>query len=244
MRTVCIECGDNAAAQFRRFSETVVKLEQCESCGENVDKYVEFDGVLVSLDVLLHRKPAFRHVLFNRDFNAHWKLGIVFLICTSYTRWSSSRIIYGEDGVSSNLPAAHQLDALLLYAMELKFYLMFLLSALDLFVFILSTSCLSRIFSAHPKVPFPVFARGLVLFSYARLVAVPLLIWGEAESLAISVGLANLLLFTSYVTAVSALSNIDLIRSSAIVGVSTLLQFGLGSALESLILVSVSSIAI
>jgi len=244
MQTVCVECGVKAPVAYRWYTESAVKLVQCENCGENVDKYVEFDGVLVSLDVLLHRKPAFRHVLFNADFKAHWKLGIVFLICTSYTRWSSSRFVYGEDGVSSDLPAAHQLDALLLYAMELKFYLMFLLSAFDLMVFIVSASFLARRFSPLPVVPLQLFARGLVLFSYARLVAVPLLIWGEAESLAISVGLANLLLFTSYVTAVSALANIDLILSSAIVGVSTLLQHLLGSAAESIAFGGLLSIAV
>lgn len=40
MRTVCIECGDNAAAQFRRFSESVVKLEQVtliRSCSDPPD---------------------------------------------------------------------------------------------------------------------------------------------------------------------------------------------------------------
>ena len=58
---------------------------------------------------------------------------VVFLICTSYTRWSSSQFVAGSDGATDTLPAAHHLDALLLYAMELKFYLMFLLSAFDLF---------------------------------------------------------------------------------------------------------------
>ena len=58
---------------------------------------------------------------------------VVFLICASYTRWSSSRLAE-KDGVIEDTPtAAHDVDALLLYAMELKFYLMFLLSALDLF---------------------------------------------------------------------------------------------------------------
>ena len=68
-------------------------------------------------------------------------------------------------------------------------------------VFIVSAVFLARRFSSNADIPFPLFARGLVLFSYARLVAVPLLIWGEADTLAVSVGLANLLLFTSYVTA-------------------------------------------
>jgi len=242
MTTLCVECGVKAPVAYRWYTDLAVKLVQCESCGENVDKYVEFDGVLVSLDVLLHRKPAFRHVIFNSEFTAYWKLGIVFLICTSYTRWSASRL--PGDGATDSIPAAHQLDALLLYAMELKFYLMFLLSAFDLFVFILSAAFLSRRFSSLPSIPFSFFARGLVLFSYARLVAVPLLIWGEAETLAVSVGLANLLSFTSYVTAVSVIAHIDLVRSSVVVGASTLLQLALGSASESLVFGALSPITV
>ena len=34
-------------------------------CGKTVDKYSEYDGVLIFLDALLHKPQAFRHVLFN-----------------------------------------------------------------------------------------------------------------------------------------------------------------------------------
>ena len=65
----------------------------------------------------------------------------------------------------------------------------------------MSAVFLARRFSSATDISFPLFARGLVLFSYARLVAVPLLIWGDKETLAVSIGLAHLLLFSSYVTA-------------------------------------------
>jgi len=244
MPTVCVECGVKAPVAYRWYTDLAVKLVQCENCGQNVDKYVEFDGVLVSLDVLLHRKPAFRHVIFNAQFDYCWKLGIVFLICASYTRWSSSRLAE-KDGVVEDIPAAaHHLDALLLYAMELKFYLMFLLSALDLFVFIVSAVFLARRCSSASDVSFPLFARGLVLFSYARLVAVPLLIWGETETLAVSIGLANLLLFSSYVTAVSVIANIDLFRSLVVVGASTLLQQAIGSVAENFVFGALGPMAV
>ena len=34
-------------------------------CHENVDKYLEYDTVLIILDILLHKSQAYRHVLFN-----------------------------------------------------------------------------------------------------------------------------------------------------------------------------------
>lgn len=229
MQKVCIECGAKAAASYRWYSQSVVKLEQCGNCGENVDKYVEFDGVLVSLDVLLHRKSAFRHVIFNSEFAAHWKIGIVFLICTSFTRWSFSR-----PSTAGSLPAAHKLDSLLLYAMELKFYLMFLLSAFDLFVFIVATFLLIKLLSSKFE-SFHLHCRGIVLFSYARLVTVPLLIWGETDSNQISVSLANFLLHTSYTTAVSVLANLSTTWSAFIVGLGASLQYFLGLLAETLL---------
>lgn len=37
-----------------------------EKCGQYADKYVEMEMVLVILDLILFRKQAYRHILFNR----------------------------------------------------------------------------------------------------------------------------------------------------------------------------------
>ena len=44
--------------------DSLVLLLQ-EKCCENVDRYIEYDTVLVLLDILLHKSQAYRHVLFN-----------------------------------------------------------------------------------------------------------------------------------------------------------------------------------
>ncbi len=87
MSFVCIHCGEEAAELYRQYSATVLKLKQCvclafptktgqnptfellqESCGRIVDEYMEYDLVLVLLDLLLQRLPAYRHLLFNSGF--------------------------------------------------------------------------------------------------------------------------------------------------------------------------------
>ena len=51
-----------------------------EVCGNVNDKYIEYELTLVAIDIILHRKPALRHLLHNRQefestavrFNFHW----------------------------------------------------------------------------------------------------------------------------------------------------------------------------
>ena len=40
------------------------------------DKYVEYEMILVLIDVILHRVPAFRHLLFNRYSPSSMKVSI------------------------------------------------------------------------------------------------------------------------------------------------------------------------
>lgn len=48
------------------YSETNVKLTRCSTCHKVADKYIEYELFLVIVDVILHRKAAIRHLLFNR----------------------------------------------------------------------------------------------------------------------------------------------------------------------------------
>ncbi|GBG26957.1 Protein arv1-like [Hondaea fermentalgiana] len=64
---VCVECGaQGPGAAFVEYSPGNIKLKRCEDCGQVVDKYVEFEDLLVGVDVLLHKTSAHRHVIFNR----------------------------------------------------------------------------------------------------------------------------------------------------------------------------------
>lgn len=45
--------------------DTAVACRQ-HACGEVADKYVEFEGVLIAIDMVLHKLSVYRHLLFNR----------------------------------------------------------------------------------------------------------------------------------------------------------------------------------
>ncbi|KAM9905941.1 hypothetical protein OXX79_001839 [Metschnikowia pulcherrima] len=42
-----------------------IQLTVCPRCGKFADRYIEFDNVIIFLDLLLLRPQAYRHVAFN-----------------------------------------------------------------------------------------------------------------------------------------------------------------------------------
>ncbi len=59
-------CGGAVDSLLVEFGKGNIKLTRCPKCASIADKYIEFELILVILDIVLHRKQAFRHVLFNR----------------------------------------------------------------------------------------------------------------------------------------------------------------------------------
>ena len=93
---VCIECGKrNSDGLYRVYTGGSIQLLQCVSqylsvvclwgailiynhvlpplqchCDRFVDKYIEYDAVILLLDVLLLRIQSYRHVLFNYSISS------------------------------------------------------------------------------------------------------------------------------------------------------------------------------
>lgn len=68
----CVHCGsrqEEHASAVVWYTETSVTLSKCGVCGEQRDPFVELEFPLISLDLALHRVPAFRHVIGNRRMN-------------------------------------------------------------------------------------------------------------------------------------------------------------------------------
>ena len=59
-------CGLTVENLLVEYGERNCRLTRCSQCGQVADKYIECELLLVLLDVFLHRKPAFRHLMFNR----------------------------------------------------------------------------------------------------------------------------------------------------------------------------------
>ncbi|XP_066935312.1 protein ARV1-like [Clytia hemisphaerica] len=84
---VCVECGRKAKSIFKRYENGITKLSRCVYCGHLVDEYTELDGVLVFLNLLLHKIQAFRHLIYNRTFTNHKKWLFLYMLTDIYSKW-------------------------------------------------------------------------------------------------------------------------------------------------------------
>ncbi|KAE8601548.1 hypothetical protein XENTR_v10013712 [Xenopus tropicalis] len=118
----CIECSKESRELYRDYRHGVLKITICKSCQKPVDKYIEYDPVIILINAMLCKAQAYRHVLFNTSINIHGKLCIFCLLCEAYTRWlqlpGSSNITNPED--------------IIRYAKEWDFYRLFGIAALAL----------------------------------------------------------------------------------------------------------------
>lgn len=81
---VCVECGCPTSCIFKDMNASTaskceatkqgnsapmkidgIRLERCARCGKNVDKYAEYDPIIVHLDALLQRRQAYMHIIWN-----------------------------------------------------------------------------------------------------------------------------------------------------------------------------------
>ncbi|RLN55663.1 hypothetical protein BBJ28_00008973 [Nothophytophthora sp. Chile5] len=62
---VCVECGASVPELVRDYGKGNLRLAICASCNSVADKYVEYETVLLFLEVLLLKPQVYRHVLCN-----------------------------------------------------------------------------------------------------------------------------------------------------------------------------------
>merc|ERR1712142_1130228 len=67
-----------------------LKLRSCPHCGCICDKYIEYEGTLILLDLALQSDAAFRHVLINENhMPTILKMVLLTLIVEGYCRWAA-----------------------------------------------------------------------------------------------------------------------------------------------------------
>ncbi|KAH9266718.1 hypothetical protein BASA83_010396 [Batrachochytrium salamandrivorans] len=91
---VCIECGKEVPVLYLDYGKGNIKLVHCEVCKTFADKYLEYDFVIIFIDMLLHKRPVYRHLIFNRlDYSDQgWngsliRLGILLVLFEVYLKW-------------------------------------------------------------------------------------------------------------------------------------------------------------
>lgn len=90
-RMICVECGKPCQQVVKVFGSQNIRLTRCRSCNSTADKYVEYEIVLIFLDLLLHKIQVYRHLIFNRLPYSEsgiprvlWKFLFVLLVLDTY----------------------------------------------------------------------------------------------------------------------------------------------------------------
>ncbi|XP_039745737.1 protein ARV1 isoform X2 [Pararge aegeria] len=89
---ICVNCGVAAAALYRNYGPSVLKLTKCDSCKGIVDKYIEYDPVIVAIDLVLMSREAQRHIIYNTEFKSYWKLLIMLMLLETFAVWKNETL--------------------------------------------------------------------------------------------------------------------------------------------------------
>ncbi|KAL4238872.1 sterol homeostasis protein [Mactra antiquata] len=178
MSYTCISCDNKSEKLYHKYKGGIIKITVCDKCGKVVDKYIEYDLVIVSLDALLLKRQAFRHILINRRLKSHWKILLVLLICEAITKllddtdiddnklWKSGDVIYS--------------------ALEIDLYWNFIFAGLEMFSLISGVLLCIYIFRLFlPQTEFQSFTNiihGLVLSCLGKILILPAILWGLKTS--------------------------------------------------------------
>lgn len=66
---ICVECGKPIQHVMKIFGDVDnhnIRLTRCRYCRKSADKYVEYEYMLILIDLILHKIQVYRHIIFNR----------------------------------------------------------------------------------------------------------------------------------------------------------------------------------
>ncbi|GBG67917.1 hypothetical protein CBR_g1036 [Chara braunii] len=87
---ICVECGSEVQNVYHEYSRGNIRLTRCGTCHQYADAYVEFELVVLVIDLILHKPQAYRHLFFNllrhdkqKRKALFWKAAILNLVLDS-----------------------------------------------------------------------------------------------------------------------------------------------------------------
>eukprot|EP00124_Ichthyophonus_hoferi_P002504 Ihof_evm4s173 gene=Ihof_evmTU4s173 len=168
----CVECGSPVKDLYKEYSNNNIRLTHCTNCGKVADKYIEYEYLIIVIDMLLHKPEVYRHLLFNCLPSTHSnikyriiKLGFVCILCDAYLK--CTRVYINEE---------IQLFLSEVWTLFLKAWLA---AAIGFLIYILGVCCLVHLFEkrltyssiqSHIAIP-------LMLSGFVRLLVVLMWIW-------------------------------------------------------------------
>ncbi|XP_061378841.1 protein ARV1 isoform X2 [Danaus plexippus] len=210
-RYKCVNCGAAAGALYRTYGPSVLKLTKCDTCKGLVDKYIEYDSVIVMIDLVLMSKAAQRHIIYNTDFKIYWKLFIILMMLETYGVWKNDSLFnivvttvcdirnkYTLNTthilpIDFSLPESYQSkcrgweiedrDAVDLFIWEKNFYIQFISTFIGIVIFIVSVHVtMSILRKSNYEVSIKRIIQCFSLSQTSLLLTLPMLVWGHTDT--------------------------------------------------------------
>ncbi|XP_041351251.1 protein ARV1-like [Gigantopelta aegis] len=177
----CIQCGWDAKELYRDFKGGIIKIAHCVHCHEVVDKYTEYEPVIVFLDALLLKTPAYRHILVNTDYKSPWKLVIILLFCDAFTKLVEQR------SARSSRVGRLEPDYVFYSALEWDLYWNIFMASAELLVFLGVVILLWIVWMKRKRKSttlheYQMVVRALVMSDFGKILLIPVMLWGQTYS--------------------------------------------------------------
>ncbi|KAG7750527.1 hypothetical protein KL911_000935 [Ogataea haglerorum] len=66
---ICVECSTPIQTLYEKYKGDHIRLTVCTNCHKVADRYIEFDKVLLFIDLMLLKPQAYRHTIYNQSLN-------------------------------------------------------------------------------------------------------------------------------------------------------------------------------
>lgn len=124
---VCIECTHPSKHICYTTPPNILRISQCEICLKSVDKYVEYDAIIILLDAMLLKKSAFRHFLYNTSNRWLWRFALFLLLIDTFQRWKINHDTNNQSNDSYS-------NMVIYAAQEYDFYHIFIKCTIEYFI--------------------------------------------------------------------------------------------------------------
>uniref|UniRef100_A0A674P152 Protein ARV n=1 Tax=Takifugu rubripes TaxID=31033 RepID=A0A674P152_TAKRU len=190
----CVECSHESPELYRDYRNGILKITICDSCKKPVDKYIEYDLVIILIDAILCKTQAFRHILFNTSLNVSGTGLYQGCFLESAPPPPSASVLH----LFCICPSSRSTTK------EWEFYQMFGLAALELSAF--CTGLLLFLWAAVGGLEVRALLRALLLSGYGKVLLIPAVIW-EHDYSPLCLGFIKLFVLTSNSQAIRVVLN-------------------------------------
>lgn len=220
---ICVECGQPVNNVHHRVHGAEETLTRCEYCKKVADKYVEYELVIIFLDLVLHKPQAYRHVIFNRmEYSDAWlsfrdvQLAFFIIVLEAYHQTQSQH----QGGWADLSPAKSWKGYTPTLEWWKEFGLLMVLSSIQLLLLCLASIVTARALFARkfPIVKYNYLAKSIILSHFGRCFFALVMVWDYDNPRLLSV-VVDLFVLTSNMVAVHVWTGAGVLPAALIVTV-------------------------